>query len=73
MLAENNLPDTKLRCCPKIAAGNKAGAKKKGKSIMGPLEKKKKKKNRIGNILEDDADLEVEEGEYYEDGKTGTV
>jgi len=40
---------------------------------MGPLEKKKKKKNRIGNILEDDADLEVEEGEYYEDGKTGTV
>ena len=42
-LVEINRPNNNLRCCPKIAAPNKSGAKKKGKRVKGPMEKKKKR------------------------------
>jgi hypothetical protein len=40
--------DTKLHCCPKTAAGNKSGAPKKVKRVKGPLEKKRKRRQRMG-------------------------
>jgi hypothetical protein len=55
-------PSRAIRCCPKIAAPNKPGAKKKsnagrkneGKRKKGPLEKKSKpRKKRIGTPMED--------------------
>jgi hypothetical protein len=55
-------PSQAIRCCPKIAAPNKPGAKKKsnagrkneGKRKKGPLEKTSKpRKTRIGTPMED--------------------
>lgn len=63
-LKANFEPSRSIRCCPKIAAPNKPGAKNHGKRKKGPIEKKKGKKKRVG-IPMDLVDLSpVKDGEY---------
>jgi hypothetical protein len=75
-LVEISQPNHRLRVVPKTAAPNKSGAKKKGKRVPGPCEKRKKKKQRIGHVMDVDeglpeADDSVEDGDG--NGMMGSV
>ena len=56
-LVEMHQPNQKLRCCPKASAPNKSGAPKKIKRVKGPIEKRNKKKARIGLVIVDEESL----------------
>ena len=70
-LKTNCEPSRSIRCCPKIAAPNKAGAKKHGKRKKSPIEKKKRKK-RVGIRLEEIDLTPMKDGET-EQGLEGAV
>ena len=61
-LAETNQPNIKLHYCPKIAAGDKAGAKKKGKRVLND-----------GPEANVDDDWDFDGGGEYENGEVGEV
>ena len=72
-LKDSHQPNTKLRCSPKSAAGNKTGAPKKLKRIRGPIEKQRKKKPRMGVAMAsmDGGEDEEDYGEPHWFGETG--
>ena len=74
-LKDSHQPNTKLRCSPKSAVGNKTGAPKKLKRIRGPIEKQRKKKPRMGVAMASMDGGEDEEEDFGEPdwfgGETG--